>query len=61
VARNEKAHAGRSKGVGDEDVDLKTLEDRYIAGLMEKHSGDKEKVADILGISVRSLYRKIND
>jgi transcriptional regulator with PAS, ATPase and Fis domain len=61
VARNEKAHAGRSKGVGDEDVDLKTLEDRYISGLMEKHSGDKEKVADILGISVRSLYRKIND
>jgi len=45
----------------DVEVDLKTLERNYIASLMQRHHGDKEKVASILGISVRSLYRKVND
>ena len=41
------------------DVDLKTLEQNYIDDLMGRHHGDKEKVAQILGISQRSLYRKL--
>ncbi len=45
----------------DEEIDLKTLERNYISSLMLRHQGDKEKVANILGISVRSLYRKVND
>jgi len=43
-----------------QEVDLKTHENRYIENLLQHYQGDKEKVADILGISVRSLYRKIN-
>ncbi len=41
------------------EMDLKTLEQEYIAELMAKHEGNKEKVAGILGISQRSLYRKL--
>jgi DNA-binding NtrC family response regulator len=41
--------------------DLKTHEQEYIASLMTRYQGDKEKVADILGISLRSLYRKLNE
>ena len=44
-----------------EESDLKTLENRYLEGLMEKYPDDKEKVAKIAGISVRSLYRKLSD
>lgn len=41
-------------------VDLKTNERRYIQRLLAAHDGDKERVADILGISTRSLYRKLD-
>lgn len=44
-----------------EESDLKTLEKRYLNGLMEKYQNNKEKVANIAGISVRSLYRKLSD
>ncbi|MCI5108142.1 MAG: sigma-54 dependent transcriptional regulator, partial [Pseudomonadales bacterium] len=42
-------------------VDLKTQEQRYLQRLLEAQDGDKEKVADILGISTRSLYRKLQE
>jgi len=45
---------------GEREMDLKTLERRYINDLLLRHDDDKEKVAGILGISVRSLYRKID-
>jgi len=48
-----------SKKEGMKEVDLKTLEQEYIARLMASYGGDKEKVADVLGISQRSLYRKL--
>jgi DNA-binding NtrC family response regulator len=41
--------------------DLKAHEQEYIASLMARYQGDKDKVADILGISLRSLYRKLNE
>ena len=44
-----------------EESDLKTLEKHYLESLMEKYPDDKEKVAKIAGISVRSLYRKLSD
>ena len=44
-----------------EETGLKTREKRYLSQLMEKHHQDKEKVAEIAGISVRSLYRKLSD
>ncbi|MBT5484446.1 MAG: sigma 54-interacting transcriptional regulator, partial [Gammaproteobacteria bacterium] len=43
------------------EVDLKTHENNYVESLLQRYQGDKEKVADILGISVRSLYRKMSE
>ena len=42
-------------------VDLKTLESRYLQSLLTHFDQDKEKVAGIAGISLRSLYRKLRD
>ncbi len=42
-------------------VDLKTAEREYLTRLMHAHAGDKNKVADVAGISLRSLYRKLED
>ncbi|WP_216824982.1 sigma-54 interaction domain-containing protein [Agarilytica rhodophyticola] len=42
-------------------VDLKTAEKNYLSKLMAKFSGDKEKVSTIAGISIRSLYRKLEE
>lgn len=41
--------------------DLKTHEKRYLSKLMDTHQNNKETVAKILGISTRSLYRKLED
>lgn len=41
-------------------TDLKTAEVRYLNELMHAHGDDKETVAKIAGISVRSLYRKLD-
>ena len=40
-------------------VDLKTAEQRYIHQVLEACSSDKEAAANVLGISLRSLYRKL--
>lgn len=41
-------------------MDLKSHEKIYINNLLDQHHGDKNRVADILGISLRSLYRKLS-
>ena len=41
------------------DLSLKEVEQRYLEQLMRQHGDDKEKVAAIAGVSVRSLYRKL--
>ncbi|MGM0633244.1 MAG: sigma-54 interaction domain-containing protein [Pseudomonadota bacterium] len=41
--------------------DLKTHEQDYLRDLMERFRDDREQVARIAGISVRSLYRKLAD
>ncbi|MCB0637513.1 MAG: hypothetical protein KDC54_12880, partial [Lewinella sp.] len=38
---------------------LKQLELDYLRQLMRRHDNDREQVAAIAGISVRSLYRKL--
>ena len=38
-----------------------TVEEHYLEQLMRSHRNDKEKVAAIAGISVRSLYRKLQE
>lgn len=40
-------------------TDLKTREQRYLHDLLRHCDGDKEKAAAIAGISLRSLYRKL--
>ena len=40
---------------------LKAMEEHYLRRLMQEHDDDKEKVAAIAGISVRSLYRKLQE
>lgn len=47
--------------VADDVVDLKTAEKNYLIKLMSKFSGDKDKVAKVAGISLRSLYRKLEE
>ncbi len=42
-----------------QDISLKQLEQRYLQQLMRDYDGDKNKVAAIAGLSVRSLYRKL--
>lgn len=42
-------------------VDLKTSEKKYIEKLMDEHNNDKEVVAGICGVSLRSLYRKLGE
>ncbi|MGH8488655.1 MAG: sigma-54 interaction domain-containing protein [Gammaproteobacteria bacterium] len=72
----EHIHLAESEGIEDAEADRKPLPDqreeddnteglgpleqRYIAQLLKKHNGNKSKVADILGISERTLYRKIS-
>ena len=41
------------------DESLKAAEQRHLAQLMQQYDGDKQRVADAAGISVRSLYRKL--
>jgi transcriptional regulator with PAS, ATPase and Fis domain len=43
------------------DLSLKAMEQRYLQQLMHNHQNDKERVAAIAGISVRSLYRKLQE
>lgn len=40
-------------------MDLKSVEKHYLQQLMREMKGDKERVAQVAGISVRSLYRKL--
>jgi DNA-binding NtrC family response regulator len=38
---------------------LADLESRHIADLLKRNGGNRRKVAEVLGISVRTLYRKL--
>ena len=43
------------------DLSLKAMEEHYLRRLMREQHDNKEKVAAIAGISVRSLYRKLQE
>ncbi len=49
----------RSPSAGDRARSLKQIESEQIAFLLEKHRGNRRKVAEELGISERTLYRKL--
>ena len=42
-------------------VDLKTVEQNYLLEMSAAFAGDMQKMADTLGISARSLYRKLRE
>ncbi|SMF39085.1 sigma54 specific transcriptional regulator, Fis family [Alteromonadaceae bacterium Bs31] len=42
-------------------VDLKTLENNYLQNMHHAMQGNVSRMADVLGISVRSLYRKLKE
>lgn len=50
---------GLEKRASTGDLSLRAAEKRYLYELMDKHGNDKEAVARIAGISLRSLYRKL--
>ena len=39
---------------------MKDMEAKHIAELLDKYNGHRRKVADELGISERTLYRKLD-
>jgi DNA-binding NtrC family response regulator len=43
------------------DESLKAAEQRHLTQLMRHYAGDKQRVADAAGISLRSLYRKLGE
>ncbi len=38
---------------------LKTIEKRHITGLLDRYKGNRKKVAAVLGLSERTIYRKL--
>jgi transcriptional regulator with PAS, ATPase and Fis domain len=42
-----------------ETVSIRDMEARHIADLLTRHRGHRRKVAEELGISERTLYRKL--
>ena len=49
-----------SKAVSPSALSIEEMEIRHICELLEHHGGHRRTVADILGISERTLYRKLN-
>jgi len=43
----------------DEKLSLKEVEKRYWKALLERVQGNKQKAADIAGVSLRTLYRRL--
>lgn len=56
VARVAPKTAGES-----EQVTLKDLEAKHISELLDQYQGNRKKAADALGISERTIYRKLKE
>lgn len=51
---------GNDATAAEDHTSLRAIEARYITELLQRHNGNRRKVATALGISVRTLYRKLN-
>ncbi len=51
---------GRETVVAATGLSIEKLEIRHIREMLEQHNGHRRTVADLLGISERTLYRKLN-
>ncbi len=43
-----------------DDISLSDLEKQHIINILVKMNGNKTRVADTLGISIKTLYNKLN-
>ncbi|MCL6417210.1 sigma-54-dependent Fis family transcriptional regulator [Aestuariirhabdus sp. Z084] len=50
-----------SQRMSEAPLDLKSMERNYLQRLMRVYDNDKKRVAEVAGISVRSLYRKLQE
>jgi len=55
----DRPHAVVVSGTGGEACTLEDIELRHIRRLLKQHEGKRRKVADALGVSERTLYRKL--
>jgi len=58
IASESPLTAGLSHG-REEPASLKSIEEKHIRGLLERYSGNRRLVASALGISERTIYRKL--
>ena len=62
---NEMNHAASSTALSaagpEESSTLKTIEERHIRGLLDRYKGNRKQVAIALGVSERTIYRKLKD
>jgi len=52
---------GRTVETTNQAITLKDMERRHIEQIVQIANGNKTKAADLLGISVRNLYRKLKE
>ena len=57
--RNAPANLMSAPTEPDDAASLENLESRHIAQLLEQHKGNRREVADVLGVSERTIYRKL--
>ncbi|HHB12930.1 MAG TPA: sigma-54-dependent Fis family transcriptional regulator [Chromatiales bacterium] len=55
----EPEHPGAVRLVFEHQPTLEEIEARYLADLLERYSGHRSKVAEVMGVSERSVYRMI--
>ncbi|MBT8119457.1 MAG: sigma-54-dependent Fis family transcriptional regulator, partial [Gammaproteobacteria bacterium] len=55
------APASTSSAKPNEQATLKDIEAQHISDLLDKYHGNRKKAADALGISERTIYRKLKN
>ena len=61
LAFEEEQNIGAEKEKEKEQLTLEQMEAKHIEKILKQYDGNKTKAAEALGISLRSLYRKINE
>jgi DNA-binding NtrC family response regulator len=55
------AHVEEVQSISEENLNIETMEKRMIETALTKYSGNRRKAAKALGLSERTLYRKISE
>ena len=59
VVSNDMSHTKAIPVTPTEQITLKDIEAQHINDLLDKYQGNRKRVADALGISERTIYRKL--